>query len=66
MWLDREDPRANAKLEVNWPRRAASALEFETPEAEFGNDSETRPDTSSIEGDCFAKAYISTAETPPR
>jgi hypothetical protein len=64
VWLDGEDPGANPKLELNWQRRAASLLEISG--VGFGKDSETKSDTKLDTGGLLAKAYISTAETPPR
>jgi len=57
--LDGEDPKANAAGGVNRQQKAARALEHEV----FTGRMKIR---RRAKGECFAKAYISTAETPPR
>ena len=57
--LDGEDPKANAAGGVNRRQKAARALEHEG----FTGWIKIRRRNK---GECFAKAYISTAETPPR
>lgn len=57
--LDGEDPKANAAGGGNRRQKAARALEHEV----FPGRLKIRRRNK---GECFAKAYISTAETPPR
>jgi len=57
--VDGEDPKANAAGGVNRRQKAARALEPEV----FPGRMKIRRRTK---GECFAKAYIPTAETPPR
>ena len=57
--LDGEDPKANAAVGVNRRQKAARALEHEVLPGRLKIRRRNK-------GECFAKAYISTAETPPR